>query len=212
MRLLTLFLVSAVLFTCFGCNDKEPEQPNVAGEPRKDSQLFVNPDALRNPLSTVDISPMDMAYFPVDYPKLKMANPAIGAPVARVIYSRPHLGGRALFGGVLKYGETWRLGANEATEIQFYKDVKIQNRRIPAGRYTLYCVLAEDKWTIAINSAIDTWGLKQDSTRDVARFEIPVTTGNIKLEYFTIVFEKSDKGAELVFGWDDVIARLPIEF
>jgi len=141
-----------------------------------------------------------------------MANPAIGAPVARVIYSRPHLGGRTLFGGVLKYGETWRLGANEATEIQFYKDVKIQNRRIPAGRYTLYCVLAEDKWTIAINSAIDTWGLKQDSTRDVARFEIPVTTGNIKLEYFTIVFEKSDKGAELVFGWDDVIARLPIEF
>jgi hypothetical protein len=203
-------LLSLVLCLFFACNDEEQQEPQVSPEPRKDSQLFVNPDALRNPYAQVDISPMDMAYFPVDYPMLKMANPSTSPPVARVIYSRPHLGGRKLFHDVLKYGETWRLGANESTELQFYRDVTIKGRRIPAGRYILYSIPKENEWTIILNSGIDSWGLKQDPAKDIARFDIPVTRGNAPLEYFTIIFEKTDSGMDLVFAWDEVMAKLPI--
>ena len=82
-----------------------------------------------------DVSPMDMSYFPVNYPKLKMAKLVSQPPVMRLIYSRPHLQGRELFHDVLRYGEYWRLGANEATEIEFFRDVTIQNKRIHPGRY-----------------------------------------------------------------------------
>lgn len=210
MRIKHILSALLVLSMLGACNDDKRQEPVVAAEPRKDSQLYVNPDALRNPYSTIDISPMDMTYFPVDYPMLKMANPSTTPPVARVIYSRPHLGGRKLFHDVLKYGETWRLGANESTELQLYRDVTIKGRRIPAGRYILYSIPREKEWTIVVNSGTDSWGLKQDPAKDVARFEIPVSWGNPPLEYFTIIFEKTDKGMDLVFGWDEVLARLPI--
>lgn len=165
-----------------------------------------------NGYKSVDMSPMDMSYFPVEYPKLKMASSTIDPPVVRVIYSRPHLQKRHLFRDLLKYEEPWRLGANEATEIQFYKTVTIDGKKVAPGRYILYCIPHPDKWTIVLNSNIDSWGLRQDPGKDVQRIEAPITTGNPVQEYFTIVFEKNDDGANLVISWDDFVTKLPIKF
>jgi len=155
---------------------------------------------------------MDMSYYPVDYPKLKMTNSINIPPVMRIIYSRPHLQGRQLFHNLLKYGEPWRLGANEATEIQFYQDVTIQKKKIKAGRYILYCIPHENTWRIVLNNNVDTWGLKIDSTKDLEHFDIPITHSDPSLEYLTIVFEKADHGAKLLMAWGDIKAELPIEF
>ena len=155
---------------------------------------------------------MDMSYYPTDYPKLKMSKSIYAAPFARVIYSRPYLQGRQLFHDLLKYGEAWRLGANEATELQLYRDASIQNKKVKAGRYVLYCIPQADTWTIGINSNIDSWGLVPDTTKDLFRFTIPVKKTHQHLEYFTMIFEKTDDGAELLIAWSDVEARLPINF
>ncbi len=203
-----LFLVFAL-----GCKQKETKEQAVDTIKRTDTILNQQPENTINTYASVDISPMDMSYFPVDYPKIKMANGAkLEPPVARVIYSRPHLQRRQLFNGVLKYDELWRLGANESTEIDFYKNVTIQGKKIKAGRYILYGIPHIDKWTIVLNSNIDTWGLKQDTTKDIARFQIPVSTHGASLEYFTMVFEKSDKGANLIIAWADVVAVCRLSF
>jgi hypothetical protein len=198
-----------LIFFIFSCKEK---QPATKSDTLNDSVRPLTPEATGNTYAPVDVSPMDMSYYPVDYPKLKMANDGIPPPVVRVIYSRPHLQGRQLFHDVLRYGEPWRLGANESTEIQFFRDVTIQEKKIKAGRYILYCILGPDKWTIALNSNIDSWGLKQDAAKDVQRFEIPVSHGNPSLEYYTMVFEKTDTGADLIIAWDDVVAKLPVSF
>jgi hypothetical protein len=151
-----------------------------------------------------------MAYFPVDYPKLKMANTIATPPVMRVIYSRPHRGGRIIFGNLLKYGEQWRLGANEATEIEFFREVIIQHKKIKPGRYLVYCIPFENKWTIILNRNIYTWGLKIDASKDLERFDIPVSPASVNFEYFTMAFEKTATGADLIMAWDDTEARLPI--
>ncbi|MDX1940953.1 MAG: DUF2911 domain-containing protein, partial [Saprospiraceae bacterium] len=65
----------------------------------------------------VDKSPMDMAYYPS-----RVAFRAFGKtdeeknvkPVIRVVYSRPMKNGRVVFGELQKYGEVWRVGANES--------------------------------------------------------------------------------------------------
>ncbi|WP_315818688.1 DUF2911 domain-containing protein [Paraflavitalea speifideaquila] len=75
-------------------------------------------------LSGIDKSPMDMAYYPVNYPVLKIQNKVSEPLMARVIYSRPLKNGRSVFGELVEYGQIWRLGANEATEIELYRDVK----------------------------------------------------------------------------------------
>jgi Protein of unknown function (DUF2911) len=206
-RLLTILILAAFLFSC---KEKE-KQPATNSSPAKDTIPNVKADTSSNPYVMVDISPMDMSYYPADYPKMKMANNTTQPPVARVIYSRPHLQGRELFHDVLKYGEHWRLGANEATEIDFFRDVTIQGKKIKTGRYILYCILGPANWSIVINSNIDSWGLQQDTTKDIQRFQIPVTHDNPTLEYFTMLFEKTDTGADLIMAWDDVVAKLPID-
>lgn len=164
-----------------------------------------------NPFSPVDISPMDMSYFPDDFPVKKMAGEVSASPVMRVIYSRPHRQGRTIFGKLLKYGEPWRMGANEAAEIEFFKSVTINNKNVPASRYIIYCIPYQDKWTIILNSNIYTWGLKIDPKKDVERFDIPVAKSMANIEYFTMIFEEADNGANLIMTWDDVIARLNIK-
>lgn len=118
-----------------------------------------------------------------------------------------------MFKDLLKYDEPWRLGANEATEIDLYKPVTIQEEKVKPGRYVLYAIPRPDKWTIVLNSNIDSWGLRIDSTKDIHRFDIPVTTTNIVQEYFTMVFENGkDRTGDLLITWDNLLARLPFSY
>jgi Protein of unknown function (DUF2911) len=106
----------------------------------------------------------------------------------------------------------WRLGANEASEIEFFKNVTIQDKKVNAGRYIIYCIPYKDKWTMILNNDIYTWGLKIDSTKDLMRFDIPVQKAPANLEYFTMVFQPVTNGANLVMAWENTEARLPINF
>jgi hypothetical protein len=132
--------------------------------------------------------------------------------VARVIYSRPKKEGRTIFGNVLKYGARWRLGANEASEIEFFKDVTIQNSRVKQNRYIIYCIPYEDKWTVILNNDLFTWGLKIDSAKDVYKFDIPVSKAQYPMEYFTMGFEKIDTGVNLIMAWDTVKTTLSFSY
>jgi hypothetical protein len=213
MRLISrtcLFIISLFFFIACGNKENKPVEKEMI--PSKDSSKLMAPGKKENPYKIVDISPMDMSYFPDDYPLQKMANAVKTPPLARVIYSRPHLQGRILFQNLLKYGDWWRLGANESTELDLYTDAFIQDKKIKTGRYVLYCIPQPDNWTIIINSNIDSWGLHPDSTKDIARFIIPVKQTANHLEYYTMIFEKTMNGTDLLMAWDNLEARLPVRF
>jgi hypothetical protein len=161
----------------------------------------------------VDKSPMDMSYYPNGYPVLKIQDKATEPLVARVVYSRPQKNGRVIFGDLLEYGQVWRLGANEATEIEFFQAVKIGNTKVKKGRYTLYCIPYTDKWTIIVSRETDTWGsFKYDEAKDVVRVDVPVQKQADVLESFVMAFEKSANGANLNIGWDNIRVSLPVQF
>lgn len=167
----------------------------------------------QNKFPPVDKSPMDMSYYPNGYPVLKIQDKATEPLVARVVYSRPQKNGRTIFGDLLEYGKVWRLGANEATEIEFFMPVKIGGTKVKKGRYTLYCIPNADKWTIIVNRETDTWGsFKYDEIKDVARIDVPVQKQAEALESFVMAFEKSAAGAALNIGWDNLRVSLPIQF
>lgn len=154
-----------------------------------------------------------MSYYPSGYPVLKIQDKATEPLLARVIYSRPQKNGRVIFGDLLEYGKVWRLGANEATEIEFYQPVRIGGVRIKKGRYTLYCIPFAEKWTMIINRETDTWGsFKYDESKDVTRLDVPVLKQTESLESFVMTFEKTVTGAYLIMAWDTVRVNLPITF
>jgi hypothetical protein len=199
--------VLCCLFAVVSCNDAPS-----AGQPaiRKDSTIIKKEAA--NPYVQVDVSPMDMAYFPADYPIQKMNEGTTKPPVMRVIYSRPHRGGRKLFGELVKWGQPWRLGANEATEIQFLQPVIIQNKKVEKGQYLLYAIPYQDKWTIVLNSNLYSWGLKFNPSKDVITFDVPSVNKPQLIEYFTMIFDKTATGADLLMAWENTEVRLPIQF
>lgn len=168
---------------------------------------------------SIDKSPMDMIYFPEDYPQQKMITPNLPDPVARVIYGRPQKGGRMIFGDstvtqnvIQQYGMEWRLGANEATEIEFFKPVTINGKKIGPGRYIMYCIPYPDKWKIIFNENLYSWGLHIDKTKDIAEIELTVFKNNVVIEYFTMLFQNSTNGCGLVMAWGDLKVVLPISF
>jgi hypothetical protein len=177
--------------------------------------VTINPTVTNKPVEKdlqpgLDKSPMDMCYYPVDYPKLKMSGNISEPLIARIIYSRPQKNNRVIFGNLIEYGSVWRLGANEASEIEFFKDVTVTGKKVQKGRYVMYCIPQESNWTVVLNTDLYTWGLKIDSTKDQYKFTIPVAKTRFPYELFTMEFEKVEKGMQLNMEWDSLKASLPI--
>ncbi|MFL5788844.1 MAG: DUF2911 domain-containing protein [Flavisolibacter sp.] len=169
--------------------------------------------ALNMKFPSLDKSPMDMAYFPDNYPMRKTQEKTNEPLVARVIYSRPQKNDRVIFGDLIEYGKVWRLGANEATELEFFKDVIIGNKKVAKGRYTLYAIPNSDHWTIIINKDTDTWGaFIYDQKKDILRIDEPVQKTPGTVEVFTMNFTKTTNGANLLMSWENASVTLPISF
>lgn len=160
--------------------------------------------------SELDKSPLDVSYCPNNYPILKMNGKITSQPIARVIYSRPQKANRTIFGGIVKYNELWRLGANEATEVEFFRNVKINGKQLLKGRYTMFAIAEEDKWIIIFNSEKDVWGLAYNPKKDVLRIEAPVEKINETYESLTMYFDEVNKNYLLNIIWDNVKASIPI--
>ncbi|CAN5753564.1 hypothetical protein BH11BAC4_BH11BAC4_21820 [soil metagenome] len=205
-------LVSCLSFFLLSCNhDTKPASKAIISS--RDS--LSNKESV-NPYATHDQSPMDMSYYPPDYPVLRMNGTDSTNLLARIIYSRPQKKGRVIFGDSEKslclYGKEWRLGANEATEIDFFKPVIIDGKKIEKGSYVIYCIPFADRWKIILNSNLYTWGLHMDATKDIFNTTIPITVQIPAIEDFTMVFEPAANGTNLVMVWDNVKAVLPISF
>ena len=89
--------------------------------------------------------------------------------------------------------------------------LKIGDKTLAKGRYTVYCLPAENKWTIIINKDNFCWGsFTYDSRKDLIRTDIVVEKNTELAEAFTIYFDDTKNGANLIFLWDDIKAVLPI--
>ena len=175
--------------------------------------LFAQMPAATSPIPALDKSPMDMSTYPANYPLLKIQGKATEPIVARIIYSRPQKNNRVIFGELLEYNAVWRFGANENTEIEFFKDVKINKTLVKKGKYAVFAIPNKDKWTIIFNKDLNSWGsFKYEQSKDLLRVNVPTERASEIAEAFYIYFSKADKGFSMVAGWDDVQVTLPISF
>ncbi|MFT3701901.1 MAG: DUF2911 domain-containing protein [Agriterribacter sp.] len=157
-----------------------------------------------------DVSPMDAAYYPDNFAHDRKAGEK---PLIKVTYSRPSKKDREIFGKLVPYGQVWRTGANEATEIKFYADAVIGGKKVKAGTYSLFTIPGEKEWTIILNTDLDYWGAysyKQE--KDVLRVTAPAAKSDSTIENFSIQFAKSDDGAIMRLGWDNTVVNVPVKF
>ena len=135
-----------------------------------------------------------------------------------IFYNRPFKKGRVIFGGLVPYGKTWRTGANEATVFETNKDLLIGEKTLKAGKYSLWTVPNEQRWTVVFKSTIPNWGIDvmnngeaaRDPGHDVIVLDVPVMWTDKEFEQFTISVEKADDMLELVLAWDKTLVAIPL--
>ena len=164
--------------------------------------LIIQHAVIAQDFKSLDDSPHDIVYFRTN----KISPPAI-----KVLYGRPQKNGRDIFDEVIPYGEIWRVGANEATEVVFYKDVVFGETKVKAGTYVLYAIPYEKEWTLILSSRTDVWGTYEyEQKYDVARVQAKVSRAEF-VEAFSIGFKEKGKQVNMVLGWDTARITAPIK-
>jgi hypothetical protein len=134
---------------------------------------------------------------------------SIGAAELTVVYGRPAMRGRDIWGGLVPYGEVWRTGANAATHFTTTRPIRIGDLDIPAGAYTLWSTYSPDGATLIVNSQTGQWGTAYDAEQDFGRTPLEERPVGEPVERFTI--ELANGGAaELRLVWADRMYAAPI--
>ena len=132
----------------------------------------------------------------------------IGAASVTVSYSSPAVKGRAIWGGLVPYGQVWRAGANEATTVEFTKDVKVDGKTLPAGKYGFFVLPMEKQWTVIFNNVPKQWGaFKYDEKQDALRVVVMPRKAAAMAE--RLAYEVQPTG--LLLRWENLEALVPIK-
>jgi hypothetical protein len=181
----------------------------------------MNPKMLRPIVMAVSglvmVSAMQAQTPKIDFPA---ASPGctlkqrVGLTDIEIVYSRPSVKGRTIFGGIVPYGQVWRTGANQATKITFSTNVKLEGHEIPAGTYALFTIPGEGEWTIIISTNAAQFGAFQYNQKDdFVRFKVtPAMLPDTSVETFVIEFNRiRDESALLELVWEKTVVPIHLE-
>lgn len=132
------------------------------------------------------------------------------SPKVKVVYGRPSAEDTQVFGTQIPFGQIWKTGSNETTEIRFYHDVMFGNKYIKAGNYSLYTIPNKNYWVIILNGKTDTYGAHFYNPKfNVATIEVPATEGE-SIENFSIGFDTKNFGTHMVLAWAKTRVKIPL--
>jgi len=134
-----------------------------------------------------------------------------------ITYGRPYTTkpgtteARKIWGGLVPYGEPWRLGADEATTFITQRPIEMGGKTIPAGAYTLY-MLPEENGTsqLAFSTRLGAWGIPVDTSHDVARVDLNKEALDKPVDQFTMAVAKNPSGGGVVkLMWENTEFSVP---
>jgi hypothetical protein len=133
----------------------------------------------------------------------------VGLTDIEIVYSRPSAKGRPVYGGLVPYGEVWRTGANARTTISFSTPVKLNDKEIPAGKYSIFTIPGENEWTIIINKDTTSSYTAYSASDDVARITAPVVKMSENIETFSIMINSiRDDSARIDLIWEHTVVPI----
>ena len=152
----------------------------------------------------------------VPYPHLsplQTIESRIGIIDVKLVYSRPSMRGRKIFGDLVPYGKIWRTGANKNTKIVFEDKVMIGNYELEAGTYSLFTKPNIDEWEIYFHTELDEYGVAEtlDPKNILAKITVPIIPLNKTQETLSITFDNLTlNSAVLAIIWENTYVPIPI--
>ncbi len=134
-----------------------------------------------------------------------------GISTIELVYSRPGMKGRKIFGDLVPWNKVWRTGANSATRIKFGDDVTFGGQALKAGEYAIYTVPNENEWEIIINKGSANWGTDYKQEDDIFRIKAKPVKLPFSIETFSMGFsDVKNTSCKLNMMWDNVYVEVPI--
>ncbi|MAB38504.1 MAG: hypothetical protein CL525_05375 [Aequorivita sp.] len=130
----------------------------------------------------------------------------IGDAHIHIDYSSPGVRNRIIFGGLLAYDQLWQAGAHMATWIETNKDLIIDGKMLPAGKYGFFTIPSKDEWTIIFNSNWDQHGKDEyEEKDDVLRFKVkPIISDEVTEHLEYQVNKINDNEGAISLSWEKV--------
>ncbi|MEO1261439.1 MAG: DUF2911 domain-containing protein [Bacteroidota bacterium] len=139
----------------------------------------------------------------------------VGLTEIQLSYARPSAKGRAVFGGLVPFGEIWRTGANASTKLTVSEEVIIAGNALPAGTYALYTIPGPAEWTVIVHKKTDmrsVAGGKVKPENDAFRFTVKPGRNPLYVETFTIQFtDIKTKSLQVQLSWENTVVKFPVE-
>lgn len=132
----------------------------------------------------------------------------VGDTSVSIVYDRPNIKGRKVWGELVPLGQVWRTGANENTTFEINNDVTINGQTLPAGKYGLHTIPNQNEWTIIFNKVNNAWGsFTYDAKQDVLRVTAKPQTGDFHETMWIGLENIKPTTADAVIRWENV--RVP---
>jgi hypothetical protein len=129
----------------------------------------------------------------------------IGDATVTVNYNSPAVKGRKIYGELVPYNKVWRAGANEATTVEVDRDVKVEGKSLPAGKYAFFVIPTEGDWTVIFNKVASQWGAyKYEEAQDALRVKVKPRKTKKLNERLAYLVNKNG----IVLQWENV--ELPV--
>lgn len=142
------------------------------------------------------------------------ASAQLDAGTAKICYGAPSVRDREIIGGLVPYGEPWRMGANEPTTLHLTTAARVGDVQVEPGSYALYAIPGESEWTIVLNSNPERWGIPIDEevrANDVGSFTVQPEPLESPVERMTIEMEGEEgRGARVTLEWENTRVSFPV--
>ena len=134
-----------------------------------------------------------------------------GVSSVELIYSRPSIRGRKIFGDLVPWNAVWRTGANSATRIKFNDDVTFGGQPLKAGEYAIYTIPGQNEWEVIVNKGSANWGTEYKKEDDIFRVKAKPVELPYSIQSFTMGFsDVTATSCKLQMMWDNVYIDVPI--
>jgi hypothetical protein len=129
-----------------------------------------------------------------------------------LIYGRPYSKDprgeeiRTIWGGVVPWGERWRLGADEATLMITQRPLMFGSLEVPAGAYSLYMMPVEEGTSqLIINRQIGQWGREPyQENMELGRVDLSRESVDERVDQLTLTLERAETGGLLRITWENL--------
>ncbi|MEN9969479.1 MAG: hypothetical protein RIR94_1681 [Bacteroidota bacterium] len=136
----------------------------------------------------------------------------VGLADIQIDYSRPSVNGRVIFGELIPFGQTWRLGANENTKITSSEALIFGKDTLKAGTYALFAKPGQSSWEFYFYTDYSNWGLpeKWEDAKVALKVTAAAETSKEFTENLTLQLEDlKSSSAEITLSWAQTKVTLP---